>query len=153
MKILKVGMMLVFLFFVATALYKVSAQESPSKEGAVEILNVMIEDVDTTIQNLDSIIAEYTKEKIIFVELRIRLEIARDMEVEKEESLELRGATAGGRVIRDVMKKSLDNTLKAIEGYIDAKETIETNTYEAEERLRQLKRNKEKLEQIYPIKR
>ena len=150
MKILKVGMVLVFLFFVATALYKVSAQESPSKEGAVEILNVMIGDVDTTIQNLDSIIAEYTREKIIFVELRIRLEIARDMEVEKEESLELR---TGGRLIRDVMEKSLDNTLKAIEGYIDAKETIETNTYEAEERLRQLKKDKEKLEQIYPIKR
>lgn len=150
MKILKVGMVLVFLFFVATALYKVGAQERLSKEGAIEILNVMIEDVDTTIQNLDSIIAEYTKEKIIFVELRIRLEIARDMEVEKEESLELR---TGGRVIRDVMKKSLDNTLKAIEGYIDAKETIETNTYEAEERLRQLKKDKERLEQIYPIKR
>lgn len=150
MKILKVGVLLVFLFFVATTLYKVSAQGPSSKEGAVEILNVMIEDVDTTIQNLDSIIAEYTKEKIIFVELRIRLEIARDMEVEKEESLELR---TGGRLIRDVMEKSLDNTLKAIEGYIDAKETIETNTYEAEERLRQLKKDKERLEQIYPIKR
>lgn len=144
MKILKLVVLLAISLWVVAASDKISAQERPSEEGAVLILTSMIKNVDAAIQNLDSIIERSMKRKMILMNLRARLEMAREMEKEKEETLELRGLK--GKVFKWSGKK----VKEAYEKYKEAKETIDRNTREAEERLKTIEKQRRRLEKIYP---
>lgn len=101
MKILKVSIVLVILFFVVAAPYQVSAQERPSKEEAVaqeqtleETLRILGNDIKLTeegISYLDALIEIAQRNKISLVEKRAVLTASRQVLVELSEEITVKG--------------------------------------------------------------